>query len=68
MENPTKPEDGAEEETDSEPYMILPDANSSSMHLVLEGSDAEKEAMTNKEDSKENENDVIQTSQCCLLL
>ena len=56
-----------DDSSDSTPFMILPDANSSSMHLVVEGSENEKDAMQ-QEKNKENEGDVVQTSQCCLLI
>ena len=56
-----------EETSDSTPYMILPDANSSSMHLVVEGSEDEKDAMQ-EEKIKQKEGEVVQTSQCCIII
>lgn len=64
MENEPKAEDN-ELKSDSEPYMIMPDANSSSMRLVLEGSDTEKEIFTPR--PKRNDPNIIHTSQCCTI-
>ena len=69
MDNSTnaKPEGNDEESTESEPYMIMPDAHSSSMYLVVEGSEVEKNAMT-QEQNKQKDDNVVVTSQCCILI
>ncbi|EAY01927.1 hypothetical protein TVAG_068940 [Trichomonas vaginalis G3] len=59
------------EDEDSPPYMLLPDVSSDEMHLIVEGSEVDKDQIKQVSEEKADTSADLNTthsSKCCLLI